>query len=95
VDTLTLRFPGGVLFAESPPLDPGVYDVTVRGGVSALVVNSSAELLPRRPTVRQGGVGTAAALSDAPRLRSVGWVFAGVIVALCVEWILRRRLGLR
>jgi len=94
-DTLTLRFPGGVLFAESPPLEAGVYDVVARGGGSTLVVNPSAEFLPRRPSVRAGAVGAAAALSDAPRLRGFGWIFGVAIAALCTEWLLRRRLGLR
>jgi hypothetical protein len=94
-DTFTLRFPGGVLFADSPALDRGVYDVTVRGGASRLVVNPSAELLPRRSTVRAGPVGAAPPLSDAPRLRAYGWVFAVIIGALCAEWLLRRRVGLR
>ena len=94
-DTLTLRFPGGVLFTESAPLAAGIYDVTVRGGSSRLVVNPSAELLPRRPTVRAGAVGAAASLADAPHVRAFGWIFATVIIALCVEWVLRRRLGLR
>jgi hypothetical protein len=94
-DTLTLRFPGGTLFAETPPLQVGTYDLTMRGGRAMLVVNPSAEYLPRRPSVRAGAVGAAVALSDAPRLRSSGWIFALVIAALCAEWIMRRRLGLR
>lgn len=94
-DSLVLRFPPGVLFAESPPLAAGVYTATVRGGSSALVVNPTAELLPRRPSVREGPVGSGLVLTEAPRLRGIGWIFATVIVALCLEWILRRRLGLR
>ncbi len=94
-DTLTLQFPAGALFAESPPLAAGTYDVTSKGGSSVLVVNPSAELLPRRPTVLEGDIGTGEALADAPRLRGIGWIFAIVMTALCVEWILRRRAGLR
>jgi hypothetical protein len=94
-DSLTLRFAPGVLFAESPPLPSGEYLATVRGGSAALVVNPSAELLPRRPTVRAGPVGGGTVLADAPRLRGLGWIFALVILALCGEWVLRRRLGLR
>ena len=94
-DSLTLRFPTGSLFVESPPRAAGVYDVTSKGGASVLVVNPSAEVLPRRPSVVDGEIGTGEALVDAPRLRGIGWIFAIVIVALCTEWMIRRKLGLR
>ena len=35
-DSLTLRFPIGATVTESPPLEPGIYDVTMRGGVAVL-----------------------------------------------------------
>ncbi|HEX6313243.1 MAG TPA: hypothetical protein VFZ73_00225, partial [Gemmatimonadaceae bacterium] len=70
-------------------------DITTRGGSSVLVVNRSAEVLPRRPSVLEGEIGTGEALTEAPRLRGIGWIFAIVIVALCAEWMIRRRLGLR
>lgn len=94
-DSITVRFNAGSLFAESPARAAGVYDITTTGGASVLVVNPSAEVLPRRPTVIDGEIGTGEALTDAPRLRGIGWIFAIVILSLCVEWILRRRLGLR
>jgi hypothetical protein len=94
-DSITVRFPAGALFAETPALQAGVYDITTRGGSSVLVVNRSAEVLPRRPSVIEGEIGTGEALTEAPRLRGIGWIFAIVIVALCVEWMIRRRLGLR
>jgi hypothetical protein len=94
-DSITVRFPAGSLFSESPPRPAGVYDITTKGGTSLLVVNPSAEVLPRRPTVVEGEIGTGEALTDAPRLRGIGWIFAIVIVSLCIEWIIRRRLGLR
>ena len=94
-DSLTVHFSGGSLFADSPARPAGVYDITSKGGTSVLVVNKSAEVLPRRPTVVSGDIGTGEALTDAPRLRGIGWIFAIVILSLCVEWILRRRLGLR
>lgn len=94
-DSLTIRFSSGTLFAESAPLAAGVYDIATRGGSSVLVVNRSAEVLPRRPTVLEGAIGTGEALTEAPRLRGIGWIFAVVILALCTEWILRRRAGLR
>ena len=94
-DSMTVRFGAGLLFAETPPRPAGVYDVSTKGGLSVLVVNPSAEVLPRRPTVVAGEIGTGEALTDAPRLRGIGWIFAIVIVSLCSEWIIRRRLGLR
>ena len=94
-DTLALRFPGGALFTETAPLAPGTYDIAVHGGGTMLVVNPSAEFLPRRPTVRDGPVGASAATTEAPGLRAFGWVFGLVIIALCGEWVVRRQLGLR
>jgi hypothetical protein len=94
-DSMMLRFPAGTSLAESAPLPPGVYDATVRGGSAILVVNQSRELLPRRPSVQDGAVGHAPSLGDAPRLRSVAWIFVALVGLLCVEWLLRRRLGLR
>ena len=94
-DSITVQFTAGSLFTETPSRRAGVYDITTRGGTSVLVVNSSAEILPRRPSVVEGDIGTGEALTDAPRLRGIGWIFAIVILSLCVEWILRRRLGLR
>jgi hypothetical protein len=94
-DSVLVRFSSGSLFAETPARPAGVYDITTKGGASVLVVNPSAEVLPRRPSVIEGDIGTGAALTDAPRLRGIGWIFAIVILSLCVEWIIRRRLGLR
>jgi hypothetical protein len=94
-DSAIVRFSSGSLFAETPSRAAGVYDITTKGGSSVLVVNAAAEMLPRRPTVIEGDIGTGEALTDAPRLRGIGWIFAIVILSLCVEWILRRRLGLR
>jgi len=79
---------------ESRPLPGGVYDVQAPGGASVLAVNPSREFYPRR-AIKSGAVGRGGSLADAPRLRSMGWVYAVVIVALCAEWLLRRRLGLR
>jgi hypothetical protein len=95
VHTVTLRFPDGANVTESPPLQPGVYDARMTGGSAVLVVNPSRELVPRRATVRAGGVGGAAALGEAITLRSLGWVYALVVAMLCGEWMLRRRAGVR
>lgn len=94
-DTLSLRFGGTNTTTETAPLTPGVYDVTTRGGSSVLVVNPSSELLPRRRTVRAGTYGTRAATGERPRAQDYSWLFAAALIALCTEWILRRRAGLR
>jgi hypothetical protein len=91
---MMLRFTEGDNIVESQPLAPGVYDVRTAGGKSVLAVNPSRELYPRR-AIRSGAVGRGSSLSDAPRLRSLRWVYAILIIALCVEWFLRRRLGMR
>jgi len=94
VDSMTLRFSAGDNVIESRPLPAGVYDVQAPGGTSVLAVNPSREFYPRR-AIKSGAVGRGGSLADAPRLRSMGWVYAIVILALCAEWLLRRRLGLR
>jgi hypothetical protein len=94
IDSMTLRFSTGDNVVESRPLPPGVYDVQTPGGASVLAVNPSREFYPRRG-IRSGAVGRGGSLSDAPRLRSLGWVYGIIILALCAEWLLRRRLGLR
>jgi hypothetical protein len=55
------------------------------------------ELMPRRPTVVSGEVGEGAALDLAPRARGAAgwWLAALALTALCAEWLLRRRIGLR
>jgi hypothetical protein len=57
-DTLTLRFGSGTSVQESAALPPGVYDILIPGGRSLLAVNASAELLPSRPRLQSGDVGT-------------------------------------
>jgi hypothetical protein len=86
---------GGAGTAESDPLPAGIYDVRVPGGTAVLVVNASRELLPRAPTVRAGSVGGAAAFGEQPRLRQTWWAYLLLLAALCGEWLLRRKKGLR
>ncbi|HEY7896289.1 MAG TPA: hypothetical protein VIC24_15410 [Gemmatimonadaceae bacterium] len=94
-DSVTLRFGGGATVAQTDPMAPGVYDVRVTGGAAVLVVNPSRELLPRASTVKAGAVGGATAFGDQPRLRDRWWSYVLLIVALCAEWLLRRKRGLR
>jgi hypothetical protein len=95
-DTLTLRFPPGVSVVDTKPLAPGVYDVTTRGGSLILPVNPSREWIPRGPTVAAGERLRGSLSADAaPRIRGAGWAYALAILLLCLEWLLRRRRGLR
>lgn len=89
-----VRFPAGAMIAESAPLAPGVYDVRAPGGPSVLVVNPSAEWVPRRPTVRATGARAAAAAPGVVGLRSHPWAFVLLLALLSAEWLLRRRLSL-
>ena len=94
-DSVTLRFGASGTVAESDPLPAGVYDVDVSGQSAILVVNSSREVLPRTPAVESGSVGVAAVSGERPRLRDSGWPLLVALAALCAEWLLRRRSGLR
>lgn len=55
----------------------------------------STELVPRRPTVGTGEIGDATPSDTAPRARGAWWLVALALLALCAEWLLRRRIGLR
>ena len=95
VDTVTLRFPGSATVAESPPLPIGEYDITVPGGRTRLVVGVAREWLPRRASVASGNKGTARPTGLAPRLRDAWWAYVLCLLAICLEWLVRRRAGLR
>lgn len=95
VDSVRLRFGAGATVARSDPLPPGTYDVRVPGGSAVLAVNASRELLPRAPSVSSGAVGGAPTFGDQPRLRQQWWSYVVLLGALCAEWVLRRRRGLR
>lgn len=94
-DTIRLRFARGASTAESAPLVRGLYDVRVPGGTALLIVNASREWLPRVAIAQSGQIGGAVLAGAAPRLRSVGWIYILLVSALCAEWLIRRRSGLR
>jgi len=54
-----------------------------------------AERRPRPPTVSSGPVGTGEAMGRALGARERWWLFALALAALSLEWMLRRRRGLR
>lgn len=96
VDTLALRFPPGVTVVETKALPAGIYDVSARGGSLVLPVNPSREWVPRAPTVPASERTRGPLSADAaPRIQGAGWAYAVAILLLCIEWILRRRRGLR
>jgi hypothetical protein len=95
VDSLTLRFRADATMAESPPLAPGLYTATVRGGSTLLAVNVARELLPHAPRVASGAIGGGVPVASARRLRSFGWPYGLVVLCLCGEWVVRRRKGMR
>ncbi|MFN2566925.1 MAG: hypothetical protein ABR499_18155 [Gemmatimonadaceae bacterium] len=94
-ETVTVRFGAGAAVAETPGLRRGVYDLAVPGGRVVLAVNASAEWLPRAPRASARVVSGAPASANAPTLRNARWAYALAIALLCVEWILRRRQGMR
>lgn len=53
------------------------------------------ELVPRPASVVSGPVGSAPVRDLTPRARSAWWLAALALLALCGEWIMRRRLGWR
>jgi hypothetical protein len=94
-DTLSLHFGPGTAVQESAPLPPGIYEVLVPGGRALLAVNASAELLPGRPRLQSGSVGTRRHVDEARRARNKSALYVLIVLLLCGEWIARRRLGLR
>jgi hypothetical protein len=95
VDSLTLHFGSGTTVVETPPLAPGIYEASTRGGMALLAVNASREWLPRAPRVANGAVRGAISADTVPLLRNAAWPYALAILMLCAEWILRRRKGMR
>ncbi|MCE9603206.1 MAG: hypothetical protein K8S21_13460 [Gemmatimonadetes bacterium] len=56
---------------------------------------ATAEWVPRRATVASGAVGEGVPMDRAPRALTAWWLAAAAIIALCAEWLLRRKIGLR
>jgi hypothetical protein len=94
-DTVVLRFAPGATASESPPLAAGIYDVEAGGTRSILPVNESYEMVPRRPSVTSGVIEGVAPAGEAQGARRSPPVFVLMVIALCAEWLLRRRFGLR
>ncbi|MCU0624730.1 MAG: hypothetical protein MUF53_12840 [Gemmatimonadaceae bacterium] len=91
----SLRFAGASTTALGAVWPAGRYRLELPGGLAEVVVNPSREWVPRRPALVAGPVGTAAAAASAPTARDAIWLVALALAALCAEWIVRRRAGLR
>ncbi|HET9003386.1 MAG TPA: hypothetical protein VFN39_05215 [Gemmatimonadaceae bacterium] len=92
---LMLRFPGDARTVTTPALLPGRYIAALRGGSASFVVNASEELLPVRPPSHTVARGDPPSGIPAPPLAARWWTYVLALAALCGEWIIRRRAGLR
>lgn len=70
-------------------------DTASTASVDARAARDAAELVPRRPTVAEGAVGAGRPMAAAPRAGTAWWLALIAVLALCAEWIWRRRVGLR
>lgn len=93
--SFTLRFAGDARTAATPPLPAGRYTATMRGGSASFVVNASDELLPARASSHAVARGAAPGGIPAPPLGERWWGYVLALAAVCGEWIIRRRAGLR
>jgi hypothetical protein len=92
---LTLRVHGDARTAATPTLPAARYTGTMRGGSASFVVNASEELLPMRPPSHTVARGAPPGGLPAPPLAERWWSYVLALAALCGEWIIRRRAGLR
>lgn len=76
------------------PLAAGIWRGTVDGAPVVVPVSASAELLPQRSTLRSGPLG-GIAVPQRRGARGFGWLYLASVLLLAVEWLLRRRAGLR
>ena len=95
IDSVRLAFSAGATTTHSAPIAAGEYLVTVAGGSAILVVNRTREMLPARQTIQPFRAPGNGPRAPAVPLRERWWPFALALAALCGEWILRRRAGLR
>jgi hypothetical protein len=51
-------------------------------------------MVPRPPQVRAGAIGGAAPRGAAPSSRDEWWIYVVLVLALCGEWVSRRRVGM-
>ena len=90
-----LRFAAGASAATSAPLSAGEYLAVVPGGRALVVVNPSREWLPARQELRDTTIAGRVPSSPPRGVRSLWWAYGAALAAICAEWMLRRRAGLR
>jgi hypothetical protein len=92
--TDTLRFDGAG--RASLWLAPGVYRYELDGGGRGQVAveQYSREWFPRPPVLAEAA-GGGAGVERRQGLRERWWLFLVAVAALCGEWVVRRRMGLR
>lgn len=93
--SVELRFASGTSTTTSPALPAGEYEASVPGGRALIVVNPSREWLPSRQELRDTTIAGRSASRPARGVRSLWWVYAAALAAICAEWMVRRRAGLR
>lgn len=92
---LTVRFPAEAMETATTPLPPGEYEVTAPGGTSRLVVNPSAEWVPRPVTAGRPMASASTTPAEAPPLVDRSWPFVVILLLLSTEWLVRRYGGHR
>ena len=85
---------GSLVEATMPSLGSGVWRGSVDGAPVVIPVSASREWLPRVPSVRTGAL-NGPAIAMRRGARSISWLYLATILLLAVEWLLRRRAGLR
>lgn len=92
--TDTLRFDGAG--RAEVWLDPGSWRYRIEGGTEGLaaVEAYSDEFIPRTPSIASKSGATVAGTARTAA-RDWAWLFLLGVLGLCVEWLIRRRLGLR
>lgn len=90
----TLTFDGAGHAALRVPLGTYTYQLQGGGRGTVAVEEYSDEWFPR-PVVIAAAEGTAPASDRRQGIRERWWLFAIAVLALCGEWVVRRRMGLR
>ena len=90
----TLTFDGAGHAALSVPVGTYTYQLQGGGRGAVAVEEYSDEWFPR-PVVLAAAEGAAVSSDRRQGIRERWWLFALAVLALCGEWVVRRRMGLR
>ncbi len=80
--------------ASMAPLGAGIWRGVVDRSPVVIPVSATKEWLPRPPTGRSEAL-NGAAPAVRRSARAIGWLYLAGVLLLAVEWLLRRRAGLR